>query len=66
MKYLINIFNSLSQRGLITTITEGHLDGKAFKPLQIACLSEEAADSDSSLKKRFDEMASNKSCSSCH
>ena len=66
MKYLIDIFNSLPQRGLITAIPEGHLDGKAFKPLQIAPFSHEAADQDSSLKKRFGEMASNESCSSRH
>ncbi len=66
MKYLVDIFHSLPQRGLVAAIPGDDLDGKALKPLQIAPFSHEAADLDSSLKKRFGEMASNEPCSSCH
>jgi hypothetical protein len=66
MKYLIDLFHRLPQRGLVTAIPGDDLYGKAFEPLQIAPFSDEAADLDSSLKKCFGKMASNKSCSSRH
>jgi hypothetical protein len=66
MKYLINIFHSLPQGGLVTAIPEGDLDGKAFKPLRVAPFSPEAADVDPSLEKGFSEMASDKPCASRH
>jgi hypothetical protein len=66
MKYLIDILDRPPQRGGVTAIPGRDLDGKAFKPLQIAPFPHEAADLDASLKKAFGEMASNKPCSSCH
>jgi hypothetical protein len=66
MKDVIGILHGLCQGGFVATIPGSDLDGEAFKPLQIAPLSHEAADLDSSIKKRLGEMASNKSCPSCH
>jgi hypothetical protein len=63
MKYPINTLHHLSQGGLIITITMDELDRETFQPPQIARLSEGAADFDSPLKKCFDEMASDKPCS---
>jgi len=35
MKYLIDLFHCFFQRGVVTTISEGRLDGKPGQPLQI-------------------------------
>jgi len=61
MEDLFYPLHGLSQGSLVAAISGGNLNRKALQPFEIALLSQEAADLDSSLNKGFCQMAPDKS-----